>query len=194
MALSATDADAAQFVQWCTDVRASNRTAFATLFAAMHAPLLRYAIRMTGDTHGAKDVVQDVFIKLWQVRDTLDENRSLKALLYTMVRNTALNHNRSTQRLEAVEPEDVAALQPSRDGVADRLDADQLSAHLQRWMHSLPPRRREAFMLSRLQGLSHDEIAEVMGLTTHTVNSHIVLALKDLRVRLDRLESSPLSA
>lgn len=194
MAPSATDANAAQFKQWCVEVRESNRAAFTELFAAMHAPLLRYALRMTGDAHGAKDVVQDVFIKLWQVRDTLNEDRSLKALLYTMVRNTALNHNRATQRLEAVEPEDVAALRPSPDGVTDRLDADELSAYLQRWMSNLPARRREAFMLSRLQGLSHDEIAEVMGLTTHTVNSHIVLALKDLRVHLDRLESSPLSA
>ena len=52
------------------------------------------------------------------------------------------------------------------------------------WIDELPPRRREAFRLSRFDGLSHDEIARVMALTPKTVNNHIVLALQTLRERL----------
>src|SRR5690606_17488812 len=72
-------------------------------------------------------------------------------------------------------------------------DVDLLARHLDQWVAEMPERRREAFLLSRMQGLSHEEIATVMDLTPRTVNTHIVLALKYLRQRLQTLEEvSPL--
>lgn len=171
----------------CRRLRASDRDAYASVFRALHVELLRYAWRFTRDEHAARDVVQDVFLKLWRVRETLTPERSLKALLYTMTRNLALNHNRARQS-HAEPTEDTSAWAGERPDEAESLDAALLDAHLQIWIAALPDRRREAFLLSRYQGLSHAEIAHVMGLTPRTVNTHIVLALKDLRARLSALE------
>ena len=65
-----------------------------------------------------------------------------------------------------------------------------LGARIHQWISDLPPRRREAFQLSRYEGLSHEEIAQVMNLTSRTVSNHIMLALVYLRKRLRALESN----
>ncbi|MEM1126959.1 MAG: RNA polymerase sigma-70 factor [Bacteroidota bacterium] len=172
---------------WCAQIRASDHGAYRAVFEALHPDLLRYALRFTDNHAAAQDVVQDAFLKLWQIRADLDPARSMKSLLYRIVRNLSLNQNRHEQRMDAIESE--ADLPPAGgDGSAELLDGAQLSDQLDRWVQGLPPRRREAFLLSRLHDLTHEDIAAVMGLTPTTVNTHIVLALRDLRAYLDRLD------
>lgn len=173
-----------QFTTWTRRLRDADRQAYGEVFQTLHEPLLRYAWRHTHDAEAARDVVQDAFMKLWQVRDTLDPGASLRGLLYTMVRNRALNYNRDhANRQTPLELTDVPQA-PSTIGPGDTLDADRLQEKLRHWIDDLPARRREAFRLSRFEGLSHDEIANVMGLSPSTVNRHIVLALQTLRDRL----------
>lgn len=181
--VSPTDDGTPPYAELCRRLRASDRAAYAAVFEALHVDLMRYAWRFTRDEHSARDVVQDVFLKLWRVRETLEPERSLRALLYTMTRNLSLNHNRARQH-HADLSDEADAWVDERVDEGDALDAAQLGAHLEAWIAALPDRRREAFQLSRYQGLSHEEIADVMGLTPRTVNTHIVLALKDLRARL----------
>ena len=125
-------------------------------------------------------------MKLWQVRNTIDLDRSLKALMYQMVRNYALNHERQKKRHAA---EAIEADSPSVgfDNLNDeRLDADALERKMFEWIDEMPGRRREAFMLSRFEKLSHEEIASLMDLAPKTVNNHIVLALQHIRTKLER--------
>ena len=75
-----------------------------------------------------------------------------------------------------------------------QFEASQLKAYLNQWIEELPERRREAFMLSRHHDLSHREISEIMGLSERTVNTHIFLALKHLRKRLDALQNDNVSS
>lgn len=164
-------------------LHAGDPTAFSDLFRRMHTPLLRYARRIVGED-AAYDVLQDVFLKLWETRDTLTVTASLKALLYTMTRNRALNLRRQAARLDADAPvEAPAAPAPTA------LDAADLKRHLHRWIEQLPERRAEAFVLSRYHGLTHHEIAGIMGVSKRTVDTHILLALRHLRERLDALEN-----
>lgn len=156
----------------------------------MHTPLIRYALRLTHDEDTAYDVVQDAFVKLWHIRETLDPERSLKSLLYLMVRNLSLNHqrmkrNEASHRMALSVPE--AADAPSPEEV---YDAEQLGTQLRQWIEALPSRQREAFQLSRFEGLSHDEIAHVMNLTPRTVTNHIMLALQHLRNRLRAFQTT----
>ncbi len=174
------------FAQWSRRLQSSDQRAFSELFEAMHTVLLRYAWRFTGEQEGARDIVQDAFLKLWQIRQEIDPKRSLKALLYTMVRNLALNHRRAAQHTNGLFPEDdLHDLAPPAD---QTVEAVLLQQRLRRFIQEMPERRREAFMLSRFEGLSHEEIAQVLYLTPRSVNTHIVLALKDLRKRLGALE------
>ena len=93
------------FIRWSERLQSSDQRAFSELFEAMHVALLRYAWRFTGDQEAARDIVQDAFLKLWLIRTDVDPKRSLKALLYTMVRNLALNHKRAAQHTNGAFPE-----------------------------------------------------------------------------------------
>lgn len=175
------------FVSWSKRLRKSDERAFSELFEAMQVRLLQYAFGITRDREVARDIVQDTFLKLWQIRETVDPARSLKALLYTIVRNLALNSQRAAGRTNGVFPEHgIADPAPSAD---ESVHADLVQKALYRFIDELPERRRMAFVLTRFEGLSHDEVAQAMNLTPRTVNTHIVLAMKDLRKRMKRLQS-----
>jgi RNA polymerase sigma-70 factor (family 1) len=177
-----------QFKAWSYGLRASNHHAYADLYNTTYDILFRYAWYFTRNEEACYDILQDVYLKLWRVRATIDPDRSLKALLYQMVRNHALNHERSRKR-RAATPLHSSPYEPAVAAITDQeIDADVLRMHIRSWIDALPARRREAFQLSRYEGLSHDEIARVMGLTPKTVNNHIVLALQSLRSRLQEYE------
>lgn len=172
------------FAAWSRRLCRSDQTAYTELFRATYDPLYRYAWYFTHDQEVAYDVLQEVYLKLWQIRERIDPARSLKALLYQMVRNTALNQLRYDKR-HAADPLDDMLYEPSSTPQhATDLDTEDLESEMEIWIAELPERRREAFMLSRYQGLSHAEIARIMDLAPKTVNNHIVLALQHLRERL----------
>jgi len=174
-----------QFRAWSHGLQDSNERLYAALFDATYNALHRYAMFITRDSDAAADILQDVYLKLWRVRTTIDPERSLKALMYQMVRNYALNHERQKKR-HAAESIDADSPTVGFDNMDDeRLDADKLQENLTLWIAEMPVRRREAFMLSRYERLSHEEIASLMDLAPKTVNNHIVLALQHLRKRLE---------
>ena len=180
------------FSEWSRRIRQSDRRAFAEMFNAMNEKLVRYASGITKDEESAYDVLQDVFLKLWEKRETLDPQSSLQSLLYTMTRNASLNVNRrkgylvhDDQLFERSELGTMKGEAPSDE----KLNAKQLTQKVYQWIDELPQRRREAFTLSRQHDLSHKEISEIMGLSERTVNTHIFLALKHLRGKLDALQN-----
>jgi len=179
------------FDEWCRRLKASDRAAYAELFEAMYGPLFRYVRSITTAPDAARDVTQDVFVRLWDVRESLSADQSLEAYLYRMARNRAYNHERN-RRTRTEKENDVRDQTPAQPAPPPRPDAqaqaDRLEDRLWQWIGELTERQREALVLSRFDGLSHDEVADVMGISPRTVNNHIVRALKHLRERIDAHE------
>lgn len=179
------------FEDWCRRLRQSDREAYAAVFEAMHASLFRYVRSITNDPSAARDVTQDVFVKLWESRRSLDPDQSLKAYLYRTARNRAYNHERN-RRTRTDKEDDVrtdSPAQPTPHTAPDEaVDARMLDKRLRRWIDDLPDRQREALSLSRFEGLSHEAIAEIMDISPRTVNNHIVRALKSLRQNVHAYE------
>jgi RNA polymerase sigma-70 factor (ECF subfamily) len=175
-----------RFDTWCRQLRASDRDAYTDLFDTMHTPLLRYATRLTNE-ETAYDIVQNAFVSLWQMRASIDPDRSLRSLLYTLVRNEALNQRRAMDRRRDRHSEYA----PSRNPLPpENVEAEALRTRLQQWIDDLPERQREAFRLSRFDGLTHAEIADVMNIKPRTVTNHVTKALQTLRDRLDDYRSA----
>jgi RNA polymerase sigma-70 factor (ECF subfamily) len=173
------------YPQWSRRLAASDASALEELFHAMHDALLRYADGLVRDGATARDLVQDAFIRVWKRRAQLDDDLSLKALLYRTVRNLAFNHLRdelTRTRLLSEGYEPSGWRDPGPEATAE---AHELQQQLTAWIAALPERQREALMLSRYEGLSHDEIAGVLGIAPRTVNNHLVRALQTLRDHLD---------
>ena len=175
-------------VDWCEPLRQSDQGAFEHMFRTLHGPLVQYALMFSKSRPIALDIVQDAFLKLWEVRETLDPNRSVKALLYRMVRNLSLNEQRDRQSRQ------LKLLDVKRSRATDfhtlqaGVDAAVLKTKLQAWINALPERQREALLLSRFEGLTHDEVAHIMEVSPRTVNNHIVKALKQLRSQIRAFE------
>lgn len=175
--------DAAErFATWSRRIAASDEAAFEALFRELHEPLVRFATGLTSSADVAEDLVQDAFVRIWNNRERLDPQRSLRALLYRSVRNLAYNavRDRTTHDQKHEEMPSPAAL-PLPDV---QTEAAALGERLRTWIAALPERQQEALTLSRFDGLSHDEIAAAMEVSPRTVNNHIVAGLKALRQHL----------
>jgi RNA polymerase sigma-70 factor (family 1) len=169
-------------------IRGGEERAFRELFDALYDQLLRFAHALVRDAATAEDLVQEAFVRTWDHRNTFVSGQPLRAYLYRTVRNLSLNHLRDDQTrqrlLDDVTIADSGAMPRPMLGPSDHVAALELSAELARLIDTLPPRQREALTLSRIEGLSHDEVAAVMGCAPRTVNNHLVAALSFLRRQL----------
>ncbi len=152
---------------------------FVNLYRTYYQELVLYATRFLKDPVRAQDAVQEVFLKLWKKRDSLDLRAAQKALIYKSVRNLCLNalrNDKTHEHLKQHIPEPAGM-----PGPLDTVEAAQLKKQINHWVSLMPPRRREVFELSRYNNLSYKEIGEVMGISVKTVENHILEALRSLR-------------
>jgi RNA polymerase sigma-70 factor (ECF subfamily) len=180
-----------KFSEWAEKIGRSDKRAFDDLFRSFYPVLIRFAMRYLKDKTVSKDIVQEVFISLWQTRKRIDPARSLKSYLYMMVRNRALNAIRD--RSDVYIDHDLASNEQS-DQIDDQQmetdsDESELGYMMKKWIDQLPGRQKEALKLSRFEGLDHDEIAYVMDVSPKTVNNHIVAALRSLRDEYEQYEN-----
>ena len=179
------------YSEYVRRLNASDREAFAALFRLLREPLVRYVLNIVREDMVAHDMVQDCFINLWNARETLDPDKSIKAYMYQMARNRALRHLRDTRlresKHELINQQSSSEI-PVNQWPDAAMESDSLSRKLKAWLSTLPVRQREALELSRYEGLSHKEIAELMDISPRTVNTHITLAIKNLRRTIETIE------
>jgi RNA polymerase sigma-70 factor (ECF subfamily) len=154
------------------------------VYSLLKGPLIRYVQRFIKDTSASYDVLQDVFLKLWEQKSSLRNDTNLKALLYTMARNRSLNVIRKESKQADIDSEMLFELTASDDSIEANLEHKVLKEHVNEWVSKLPPRRAEAFLLSRFHDLKYSEVASIMGLSERTVQTHVLHALRDLRAQL----------
>ena len=157
----------------------------SNLYRTEQGRLRGLVLRLVGNRATAEDLVHQAFVHL--LRQTDPTIASGPAYLTTTVRNLALNHLRDAKRrgetpLSDLDLEQLADGRPSPEASAIfRCELQRILSAIAR----LPERRREAFVLSRMEELSYDEIARRMGISRNTVISHVVAALADLSVLLE---------
>jgi RNA polymerase sigma-70 factor (ECF subfamily) len=149
---------------------------------AYWSPLVGFAHRIVSEAGDPEDMVQTAFIRLWSRRRQLDETGSLRSLLYTIVRNASLDELRKRNRRE--EAQSGAVPPPSPKTPYEDVQGAELQRLAAAAVARLPERRREVFRLAREEGLSYQEIAEILHLSLQTVANHMSLAMADLRTAL----------
>lgn len=157
-------------------------TGLASLLDRHWASVVRYSHSILNDRDAAEDVAQEVFVRLWEHRETWGLEGSVCGLLFRIARNLSLDEcrqraarSRAANRL----PEPTPRLSP-----AEHAENGELRHVLDKALEDLPQRRREVFVLVRHHGLSYREAADVLGLAPQTVANHLSMALTDLRKQL----------
>lgn len=164
-------------------IRRGDEGAFDAVFREHYAPLVRSAEAMLHRRDLAEEIVQDVMLALWQRRETLVVDDSLRGYLFRATRNRALNHLRHVAIERKAEPELSAVDSPDADAPTT-LVREEIDVALQRAISVLPPRCREVFELSRVHGLRYAEIATTLGISVKTVEAQMGKALRVLREQL----------
>ncbi len=178
-----------------TRIKASDRTAFDELCRERYVPLISYArLFLSGlDSSWAEDVVQDVLFGVWQNRRRLrDNDAELHAYLLRSVYNRCVNYLRRARRLQMFNNEYEEKMlsvlgdcwSPDRNPVIASVFNADLRDIIAEAVGKLSPRCREVFTLSYLESLSNKEISERLGISLSTVENHMYLALKQLRMSL----------
>jgi RNA polymerase sigma-70 factor (family 1) len=180
--------DGPRWAAWTVRLKANDHGALRELFDHSFDGLVRFADGLLRDRALAADLAQEGLVRLWNHRESLDPNRSTRAWLYRTVRNLALNDRRDRRTrerlLDDATIDDTAAVPRPFVAPDAAVEAEELLARVREGIAALPPRQREALELSRFQGLSHQEIADVMLCAPRTVNNHLVRALETLRQHL----------
>jgi len=157
-----------------------DKHAFEKLFREYFTPLMAFSRRILGDEDDAREVVHQVFIKLWERGSEIDLSTSLKSYLFTAVNNRSLNVIRDRKKFSSEEvPERVGEWDVSAE-----LEAMELEEKIRGVIDSLPEKCREIFELNRFKGLKYGEIASQLNISVKTVENQMSKALKILREQL----------
>jgi RNA polymerase sigma-70 factor (ECF subfamily) len=165
-------------------LREGNERAYEALFKTYYSELTIHAKRFIYDLEASKEIVQDLFVNIYEKRLNLEINSSLRAYLYKSVQNRCINLINSSKTKEKY------ALYVKQNSVETENQVDremnniELEAALHNAISNLPPKCRMIFKMNRFDGLTNGEIALKLDLSKRTVETQITKALKILRNRL----------
>lgn len=136
--------------------------------------------RLYVQEHAAEEVMQEVFVKLWTLRASIDENKNFKGYLFIMTRNLIFNQTRNGMYESAVKMTLMSAVEESCE-IEEEISAKNLSEYIDGIIKKMPPQRQLIFNLSRKNHLSYKEIAEKLSVSEKTVEQSIGRTLKSLK-------------
>jgi RNA polymerase sigma-70 factor (ECF subfamily) len=170
-------------------VQDGDEVAFDELIQRKTVPLLQVVSRITGDREEARDIVQVVFLRAWEKRRQFDSRWSPNTWLYRIGVNLAIDLVRSRRhRQQALRPlgAHLRSVRAQNAQTLADLGHREVNAILERLAEDLTDRQRWVFILAGIEGMSSDEVAEILGCQPSTVRNHLVAARKRLRQALKR--------
>lgn len=162
--------------------------AFNLLFRKYSVRLFRFALGYLKSRPESEEVVQEVFLKVWEKREDLKEELSFKSFIFTICFNGIKKHFRKQRCISDYLKSGID--KDMDDQTIQTINNNSLQQYINNLVEELPPRRREIFIKSRFEGLSIKEISEELKISHKTVENQLTDALKYLRSKLKR-ESSP---
>lgn len=159
---------------------------FEQFYAANFPRVKNFARLLTKSEEDAEDIAQNIFLKLWTRPELWEEGESMNSYLYTVTRNEIFNlfkHQKIEQEYEnkIVKAQLIGELCDEDTTLLEEIYYKEVLMLVELTLTQLPPRRKEVFEMSRLEGLSHKEIAEKLQIPLRTVEDHIYKTLTELR-------------
>ena len=162
-------------------LRGGSESAFSALYDWYSKPLYRNIIRLVKDEAIAEELLQDLFLKVWEVRQTIDPDKSFKSFLYKVAENLAYAHFRQIAKNERLIAKLIISSVEFATNAEDAIIAKENHALLQKAISSLPPQAKQVYTLCKLEGKSYEEVSQQLGISPKTISGHIVKANKDVK-------------
>jgi RNA polymerase sigma-70 factor (family 1) len=167
-----------------TLLRQGSEKVFEKVFKDHFKSLHAYAYTFLKDDEQAEEVVQNVFCRIWEKRDQLKPDGSLKSYLYRAVHNESLNYLKHQQVKASFQVLYADGLGQADDDTSRKVMVNELETRIRQAMSELPQQCRTIFQLSRFEQLKYQQIADEMGLSIKTIENQMGKALKLMRTKL----------
>ena len=165
--------------EFLLSIASDDQQAFSAIYRRYQPEVYAFVLRLVKVPALAEDIVQDIFLKIWEARMQLPRVRHFRAFLFVTARNHTLNVLQSISRSEHALSTLLKEFQLLR--FDDEALSNDYRRFLERTLESIPPKSREVFRKCREDGLSYDQVASEMGISRNAVKKHMVSALKVLR-------------
>jgi RNA polymerase sigma-70 factor, ECF subfamily len=171
-----------------TALKNGDRAAFTHIYHCYGPKLYAFARKLVPVPEEAEEIVQEVFIKLWEHKHFIDPQQNFDGYLFRIARN--LVYNQARRHVYAVAYQQYLAGQESgtKNEIQEKLEYQELNQLLEETCASFSPVRRQVFMMSRMEGRSNSEIAEMLQTSTSNIENHVNKALREIRLKLKSYE------
>jgi RNA polymerase sigma-70 factor (family 1) len=159
---------------------------FEILFESYKKRVFGVALKILKSQADAEEIVQNVFLSIWQSRARLDNINDPEAYLFTITYNAIHSHFKKASRNEQLLNAILWHIAKKQSTTEEAVAARETSKMIQKAIRQLPPQQRAIFELNRDQGLSYHEIAEHMHISQNTVRNHLSVALKTIQTVLEK--------
>ena len=159
-----------------------NESNFEEVFKTYFGPLCNYVNSYIKDWESSREIVQGTFMKVWENRDTININTSAKSYLYSAVRNRMIDMIRSNKKLD--EYKNAANVDEIEENI-EHMNSFVVREEILRSMDKLKPKMRKIFSLSKVEGLTYNEIAAYLNISKRAVEDNVAKALKLLKEDLE---------
>jgi len=169
-------------------LRRGEKYAYLEVYNDFYGLIFHLSLQYLHDQRISEEIVQDTFVKLWEIRDTLNEQFSLRNFLYTITKNNCLNYLRN-QKIILKHQENLKYLEmqfnyEALEKLGSYIEFEELRQKIDHAIASLPDGIRETFLLSRFEEQQNKEISERLSVSIKTVEARMTKALKILRTEL----------
>jgi RNA polymerase sigma-70 factor (ECF subfamily) len=170
--------------RWVVELKNDSQAAFAELFNRYKKKLYYFALSYLNDNAEAEEVVQSIFVRLWENRSTLNETMSIKNFIYKSTVNACYNFLKKKAIRNRYLENELIAFDENENRSYDEIFYKDLKRQIDSIISSLPPQQQQIFQLSRFEGLSHADIASKLNLSIRTVENQTYRALKVIKDNL----------
>ncbi len=167
-----------------TGLREHNQQVFDYVFHEYYSSLCYYASQFIENHKDIEDLVQELFVTIWEKGEQLYIDSSLRAYLFVAVKHRCISHLRKQKSAEKYEDYLKSVLETNHNAVEQQYTERELREMIDQAVENLSPKCAEVFRLSREQGFSNQEIADQLSMSKRTVETHISNALRSLRAEL----------
>jgi RNA polymerase sigma-70 factor (family 1) len=173
--------DACDEIELLEQLQKGDTEAYLALYQRYHVLVYHWALKLVKIPQLAEDLVQDVFLKVWQIRERLNPQQSFPAFIYRIARNKAFNLLKKISSDDDLRLRVMSELSTTAESAENKLVWQQYEQLLKNAIEQLPQQRQKVFNLCRQQGKTYDEAAAELGISRNTVKEHMVMAVKNIK-------------
>ena len=172
-------------------IRKGDKKAFEVLYKTYFSPLCLYAYGFIPDEELIKEIVNDVFLRIWQKHRDIEIKYGIKPYLYRCIHNACMDYLEikktiKKNKITSISAELLELTGDDEEFILERLILKDVEKDVLSGINKLPPQCREVFILSRYEMLSYNEISEKLNISVNTVKTQISRALESLRINLKK--------